>query len=144
MRLPLSYGGLESIRQSLHLPVSTLSTGTTNEIIITSVSWRTVGQFKSWGKTFIFSYVNIQTDHEELAEGDVGEDVVCLILATGDTGLLPEVRQLLKQRPTGSQIQHIFSGQRVIQEWVVHVGEQPGVTDIAKKTHKVSERGGRE
>ncbi len=27
-------------------------------------------------------YMNVDTDHEELAEGDVGEDVVCLILAT--------------------------------------------------------------
>lgn len=35
--------------------------------------------------------INTDTDHEELAEGDVGEDVVCLILATGETGLLPEV-----------------------------------------------------
>lgn len=32
-----------------------------------------------------------KTDHEELAEGDVGEDVVGLVLATGEAGLLPEV-----------------------------------------------------
>lgn len=48
--------------------------------------------------------MNIHTHHEELAEGDVGEDVVCLILATGEAGLLPEVREVLEQRPTGSQI----------------------------------------
>lgn len=76
----------------------------------------------------------IHTDHEELAEGDVGEDVVGLILATGEAGLLPEVRELLEQRPTGSQIQHILSGQRVIQERVIHVGEEPGATDTAMKT----------
>lgn len=76
----------------------------------------------------------IHTDHEELAEGDVGEDVVGLILATGEAGLLPEVRELLEQRPTGSQIQHILSGQRVIQERVIHVGEEPGATDTARKT----------
>lgn len=78
--------------------------------------------------------MNIHTDHEELAEGDVGEDVVGLILATGEAGLLPEVRELLEQRPTGSQIQHILSGQRVIQERVIHVGEEPGATDTARKT----------
>lgn len=48
--------------------------------------------------------MNIHTDHEELAEGDVGEDVVCLILAAGEAGLLPEVQEVLEQRPTGSQI----------------------------------------
>lgn len=48
--------------------------------------------------------MNILTDHEELAEGDVGENVVCLILAAGEAGLLPEVREMLQQRPTGSQI----------------------------------------
>lgn len=33
--------------------------------------------------------------HEELAEGDVGEDVVGLVLPTDLLGLLPEVRELL-------------------------------------------------
>lgn len=33
--------------------------------------------------------------HEELAEGDVGEDVVGLVLPTDLLGLLPEVRKLL-------------------------------------------------
>lgn len=48
--------------------------------------------------------MNTDTNHEELAESDVGEDVVCLILATRETGLLPEVRELLQQRSTGSQV----------------------------------------
>lgn len=56
----------------------------------------------------------------------MGEDVVRLVLATGDAGLLPEVRELLEQRAAGPQIQHVLSGQRVVQERVVHVGEEPG------------------
>lgn len=51
-----------------------------------------------------YLHINILTDHEELAEGDVGENVVCLILAAGEAGLLPEVREVLQQRPAGSQI----------------------------------------
>lgn len=35
--------------------------------------------------------MSFQTDHKELAEGDVGENVVGLVLATGVAGLLPEV-----------------------------------------------------
>lgn len=33
--------------------------------------------------------------HEELAEGDVGEDVVSFVLPADLLGLLPEVRELL-------------------------------------------------
>lgn len=36
-------------------------------------------------------HMSFQTDHKELAEGDVGENVVGLVLATGVAGLLPEV-----------------------------------------------------
>lgn len=77
--------------------------------------------------------MHFHTDHEELAQCDVGEDVVSLILATGDAGLLPEVGELLEERPAGSQIQHVFSGQRVVQEGVIHMGEEPGATDTARK-----------
>lgn len=59
----------------------------------------------------------------------MGEDVVRLVLPTGDARLLPEVRELLEQRPAGSQVQHILPGQGIVQEWVVHVGEEPGATD---------------
>lgn len=59
-------------------------------------------------KTHIHVYKHKQntckSDHKELAEGDVREDVVRLVLATGLAGLLPEVRQLLEQRPTGSKV----------------------------------------
>lgn len=71
----------------------------------------------------------MHTDHKELAEGDVWEDAVGLVLAAGDARLLPEVRELLEERPAGSEVQHILPGQRVVQEWVVHVGEEPGATD---------------
>lgn len=74
----------------------------------------------------------MDTDHEELAEGDVRKDVVGLILATGEARLLPEERELLEQRPTGSQVQHILSGQRVIQERVIHMGEEPAGADTTK------------
>lgn len=57
------------------------------------------------------------------------EDVVRLVLAAGDARLLPEVRELMEQRPAGSQVQHILPGQRIVQERVVHVGEEPGVAD---------------
>lgn len=77
-----------------------------------------------------------ETYHEELAEGDVGENVVCLILPTGEPGLLPEVRELLEQRSTGSHIKHILSGQRVIQERVIHVGEKPGEVDRSARTDR--------
>lgn len=68
----------------------------------------------------------MHTDHEELAEGDVGEDIVGLVRATGEAGLLPELHELLEQRPSGSQVQHILSGEMVVQEGVIHVGEEPG------------------
>lgn len=64
--------------------------------------------------------------HEELAEGDVWEDVVSFVLAAGQARLLPEVGELLQQRSTGSQVQHILSGQGIVQERVVQVGEEPG------------------
>lgn len=60
--------------------------------------------YEHWQYEHIHTQNKPETDHEELAEGDVGEDVVCFILATGKAGLLPEVRQLLEQRSTGSQI----------------------------------------
>lgn len=53
------------------------------------------------------------------------EDVVGLVLPAGEAGLLPEVCELLEQRSAGPQVQHILSGQRVIQERVVQMGEQP-------------------
>lgn len=92
------------------------------------------------------------TDHKKLAEGDVREDVVRLVLAAGDARLLPEVRELLEQRPAGSQVQHVLPGQRVVQERVVHVGEEPGAADTAsqpelrfnvkrKRGHLLSSRG---
>lgn len=73
------------------------------------------------------------TDHKKLAEGDVREDVVRLVLAAGDARLLPEVRELLEQRPAGSQVQHILPGQRIVQERVVHVGEEPGAADTVSQ-----------
>lgn len=79
---------------------------------------------------------SVQTHHKELAEGDVREDVVRLVLATGDARLLPEVCELVEQRPAGSQVQHVLPGQRVIQEGVVHVGEEPGATDTANLRSK--------
>lgn len=36
------------------------------------------------------------TDHEELAERDVGEDVMSFVLATHDATLLPELRELME------------------------------------------------
>lgn len=87
------------------------------------------------------------TDHKKLAEGDVREDVVRLVLAAGDARLLPEVRELLEQWPAGSQVQHILPGQGVVQEGVVHVGEEPGAADAGrlnvrwKRGHSLSSRG---
>lgn len=43
-------------------------------------------QVRRWG---------IVAHHKELTEGDVGEDVVCLILPTDLLRLLPKVRELL-------------------------------------------------
>ena len=67
-----------------------------------------------------------ETDHEELAEGDVREDVVSLVLAAHGPTLLPKVRELVEQRPTRPQVQHILPRQGGIQKWVVQMGEQPG------------------
>lgn len=65
------------------------------------------------------------THHEELAEGDVRENVVGFVFAACDPTLLPEVGELVLQRPAGSQVENKLPGQRVIQEWVINVGEQP-------------------
>ena len=72
------------------------------------------------------------THHEELAEGDVWEDVVGLVLAAGDPTLLPEVRELVLQGPAGPQVQDELSGQGIIQEGVVHMGKQPVHSNQAK------------
>lgn len=48
--------------------------------------------------------LSCQTDHEELAQGDVRENVVGLVLATGEAWLLPEAGELLQQRPAGAQV----------------------------------------
>lgn len=64
--------------------------------------------------------------HEELAQGDVWEDVVSFVLATDLLRLLPELRQLLRQGPGGAQVQDVLPGQGVIQERVTHMGEEPG------------------
>lgn len=63
--------------------------------------------------------------HEELAEGDVGEDVVCLVLAADLLRLLPEVGKLLRQGASGPEVEDILPGQGVIQEGVTDMGEQP-------------------
>lgn len=55
----------------------------------------------------------------------MGENVVGLVFATGDAALLPEMRELVLQRPAGSQVQHKFPGKGVVQEGVIHVGKQP-------------------
>lgn len=68
----------------------------------------------------------LKSYHEELAEGDVWEDIVSFVLAAGQARLFPEVGELLQQRSTRSQVQHILSGQGIIQERVVQVGKEPG------------------
>lgn len=68
---------------------------------------------------------NSPTHHEELAQGDVGENVMGFVFATGDPTLLPEVGELVLQRPAGSQVENKLPGQMVVQERVIHVGEQP-------------------
>jgi len=50
------------------------------------------------------------SDHEELAEGYVREDVVGFVLATCDATLLPEVGKLVEERTAGFQVQHILPG----------------------------------
>lgn len=64
--------------------------------------------------------------HKELAKGDMWEDVVSFVLPTDLLRLLPELRQLLRQGAGGAQVQDVLPGQRVIEEWVTHMGEQPG------------------
>lgn len=76
--------------------------------------------------------VGAAAHHEELAEGDVGEDVVCLVLAADLLRLLPEVGKLLRQGASGPEVEDILPGQGVIQEGVTDMGEQP-----------VREKGGR-
>ena len=66
-----------------------------------------------------------QAHHKELAEGDVGEDVVCFVLPADLLRLLPEVRELLCQGACGAEVEHVLPGQGVIQEGVTHMGEQP-------------------
>lgn len=70
--------------------------------------------------------LNSPAHHEELAQGDVRENVVGFVFATGDPTLLPEVRELVLQRSAGAQVEDKLPGQRVVQEGVVHMGEQPG------------------
>lgn len=48
-----------------------------------------------------------------------------LVLPTDLLRLLPEVGELLGQGARGAQVQHILPGQRVVQERVTHVGEEP-------------------
>lgn len=76
------------------------------------------------------------THHEELAEGDVREDVVGLVLAAGDAGLLPEVMELILQGSARAQVQDVLSGQWVIQEGVIHMGEQPEEEQEKKKRRR--------
>lgn len=64
--------------------------------------------------------------HKELAKGDMWEDVVSFVLPTDLLRLLPELRQLLRQGAGGAQVQDVLPGQRVIEERVTHMGEQPG------------------
>lgn len=71
-------------------------------------------------------YTKLCPHHEELAERDVRKNVVGLVLAAGGPALLPEVGELMKQGPAGPQVQHILPGQRVIQEWVIHMRKEPG------------------
>lgn len=61
------------------------------------------------------------THHEELAESNMGENVVGFVLATGDPALLPEMGKLVLKGPAGSQVEDVLSRQRVVQERVVHV-----------------------
>lgn len=64
--------------------------------------------------------------HKELAKGDMWEDVVSFVLPTDLLRLLPELRQLLRQGAGGAQVQDVLPGQRVVEERVTHVREQPG------------------
>lgn len=59
------------------------------------------------------------TYHEELAERDVREDVVRLVLPAQLLGLLPVVREFLGEGAHRSQVQDIFPRQRVVQEGIV-------------------------
>lgn len=65
------------------------------------------------------------THHEELAQGDVGENVVSFVFATGDSTLLPEMGELVLQGSAGPQVEDKLPRQVVVQEGVVHVGKQP-------------------
>lgn len=68
---------------------------------------------------------NSPTHHEELAQGDVGENVMGFVFATGDPTLLPEMGELVLQRSAGPQVENKLPGQMVVQERVIHVGKQP-------------------
>lgn len=56
----------------------------------------------------------------------MGENVVGPVFATADAALLPEMAELVLQRPAGPQVQHKFPGKGVVQGGVVHMGKQPG------------------
>lgn len=68
---------------------------------------------------------NSPTYHEELAQGDMGENVMGFVFATGDPTLLPEVGELVLQRSAGSQVENKLPGQVVVQERVIHMRKQP-------------------
>lgn len=95
---------------------------------ISSISCLTSESFNVLRKTQTFTRVLLEflsTHHEELAESDVGENVVGFVFATSDPALLPEVGELVLKWPTGSQVEDELPGQRVVQERVVHMGKQP-------------------
>lgn len=63
--------------------------------------------------------------HEELAKGNMWENVMSFVLPTDLLWLLPELGQLLSQGAGGAQVEDVLPGQGVVEEWVTHVGEQP-------------------
>lgn len=93
---PLLHRGLERIGQSLHLPIGALSDGGDNKTREQNKHEMSLSQTQTSARC--------RTDHEELAERDVREDVVGLVFAAGDSRLLPEARELLEQRAAGSQV----------------------------------------
>lgn len=56
----------------------------------------------------------------------MGENVVGFVFTTRDPTLLPEMGELVLQGSARPQVEDKLSGQRVIQERVVHMGKQPG------------------
>lgn len=63
----------------------------------------------------------------------MGENVVGFVFATGDSTLLPEMRELVLQGSAGPQVEDKLSRQVVVQEGIVHVGKQPEEEDAFKK-----------